>query len=89
MTEEAYETDEDKEVAQPWLKRSIQLTKVKDKANSFIVVFSGNDPFVPLEENRETFEKGLGAQVAVVHNKGHFTTSDGVTSLPVLLEYLK
>ncbi|MBI2600584.1 alpha/beta hydrolase [Candidatus Daviesbacteria bacterium] len=78
-------TEEEKVVAKPWLETPIDLKKVKSKADSFVAIFSDNDPFVPLEENKRVFEENLGAKVMVQHSMGHFTQNDGVTELPVLL----
>jgi len=32
------------------------------------------------------FEQKLGAQTAIEHNKGHFSGSDGVKEIPIVLE---
>ena len=76
---------DDEKIAEPWLKTPIDIEKIKTKADKFIALFSDNDPFVPLAENRKFFEEKLGAEVIVQHNQGHFSADDKVTSLPVLL----
>lgn len=65
-------TEEEWLIAQPWINTPLDLDKVKTKANNFIAIFSDNDPYVPLEENRKIFEEKLGAEIFIEHNKGHF-----------------
>jgi predicted alpha/beta hydrolase family esterase len=65
-------TKEEWQIVQPWVDASLDLDKIKTKADKFIAIFSDNDPFVPLIENRKLFEEKLGAKVLVEHNKGHF-----------------
>lgn len=65
-------TEEEQQIAQPWLDAPLDLDQVRTKANTFVAIFSDNDPFVPLEENKKVFEKKLNAKVFIEHNKGHF-----------------
>ncbi|MBI2017595.1 alpha/beta hydrolase [Candidatus Daviesbacteria bacterium] len=65
-------TEEEQQIAQSWIDSTLNLEEVKTKANSFVAVFSDNDPFVPLEINKKLFEEKLGAKVYIEHNKGHF-----------------
>jgi predicted alpha/beta hydrolase family esterase len=52
-----------------------------------VAIFSDNDPFV-LPENQESWEEKVGAKIIVENDKGHFSGSDGVDSLPSALEAL-
>ena len=79
------ETNEEKEIAKPWLETPIDLDKVKQHTKKFFAIFSDNDEVVP-QENKKLFEERLGAKTAVEHGKGHFSGSDGVKELPVILE---
>lgn len=88
LTEKAYEDEEDKVIAKPWLETPINFEKIKTKAGSFLAIFSDDDQLVPFEENSREFEEKLGAEIVVEHNKGHFTTEDGITEIPSLLGYL-
>lgn len=88
LNDAAYEDEDDREIAKPWLQKSINWQKVKSKASSFTAIFSDNDPFVPLEENRRAFEEKLEVKVVVEHNKGHFTEGDGITELSIILELI-
>ncbi|MDP2820642.1 MAG: DUF1749 domain-containing protein [bacterium] len=81
------ETEEEKEIAKPWLEKPIDFEKVKQHTKNFFAVFSDNDDVVPLN-NKEMFEQRLGAKTAIEHQKGHFRESDGVKELPIVLEYI-
>ena len=85
LTLQGLETDEEEEMARPWLEKPIQFEKVKAQAGSIVALFSDDDPFVP-RENEELFEKRLGAKIIVEHGKGHFSEGDGVKELPSALE---
>lgn len=79
------ETNGEKEIAKPWLETAIDFDKVKVHTKKFFVVFSDNDPVVP-QENKKLFEERLGAKTTMEHAKGHFSGSDGVKELPLVLE---
>ena len=81
------ETEEEKELAKPWLETKIDFEKIKTHTNKIIAIFSDNDPDVDLGD-KELFEKHLNATTFVEHNKGHFSDDAGIKDLPVLLEEL-
>ena len=78
-------TDEEKEIAKPWLETPIDFDKIKQHTKKFFAVFSDDDEVVSIS-NKEMFEQKLGAQTAIEHNKGHFSGSDGVKEIPIVLE---
>ena len=78
------QTDEEKEIAKPWLETPIYFEKIKKHAESFKAIFSDNDPFVPIED-AALFEKNLSAKIIVEHDKGHFSGSDEIKELPSAL----
>ena len=80
---------EEKLVARPWEETPLDFGKIKGQAKHFAAVFSDNDPWVPLEPNRKTFSENLGAEIVVEQARGHFNADDGVTQLPVILNFLK
>lgn len=82
------ETKEEEKIAKPWLETSINLEKVKNNSKKIIAIFSDNDQFVPLSDS-DIFKKELGAEIIIEHNKGHFSKSDGITELPIVLEKIK
>ncbi len=77
--------EEESAVLQPWMDAPFDFGKIKNKANSFTVVLSDNDPYVSIEENRKVFEEQLGAKIFVEHNKGHF--NEMPQERPDLLKY--
>lgn len=80
--------DEEWEIAKPWLETSINFNKVKTKAKSFVMLFSDNDPWVPLEENVKFFQEKLNPKIVICKNKGHFSEDEDVKELPEILDYL-
>lgn len=85
LTDEAYETEEDSEIAKPWIQTQLLWDKIKSHSNKFIAIFSDNDPLVPLTDSK-IFEEKLGTQTIVEHNKEHFSGSSGIKELPSLLD---
>ena len=79
------ETEEEKEIAKPWLETKIDFEKVKHHTKKFFAVFSDNDNVVP-RGNKKLFEEKLGAKTATEHRMGHFSGSDGVKELRCVLE---
>ena len=61
--------------------------KAKTHCNKFVMIFSDNDPYVPMEKSLE-MARELGAKTILERGKGHFCASDGVTALPSVLSAL-
>ncbi len=77
------------EIARPWMETPIDFGKIKSHITSqTVAIFSDNDPFVPLEQ-KNLFEKELGAKTFIEQNKGHFSPADGIVELPIALEEIK
>ena len=76
---------EDESVAQPWLTTQIATEKVKANARAISAIFSDDDRFVPLE-NIDFFKSKLGAEVVLLHGRGHMGGSDDATVVPQILE---
>jgi hypothetical protein len=76
--------DKEREIAKPWLETPIDAEKVKKAAKRFIAIFSDNDRYVPLE-NEKLFRRRLGAKTVIVQNKGHMGASDNCPELPEAL----
>jgi len=77
-------TDEEKEIAKPWLETPFDFEKIKQHTKKFFAVFSDDDEVVP-QDNKKLFEERLEAKTAVEHNKGHFSGDDEVKELPIIL----
>lgn len=78
-------TKEERAIAEPWLKTTLDDEKIKKHTKKFVAIFSDNDPVVP-QENQKMFSQRLGAKIIVEHGKGHFSGSDGVKKLPRALQ---
>jgi predicted alpha/beta hydrolase family esterase len=81
------ETNEEREIAGPWMTTPLDFDKVK-KMGPIVALFSDDDPFVPLE-NKKTFEQKLGARTIVEHQQGHFNDSTAPAVLRELQKLLK
>lgn len=80
------ETEEEERIAGPWVITPHDDEKLKKiLKNKSVAIFSDNDPFV-MEENKEQWRKNVGAEIIVEHKKGHFSESDGIKELPIVLE---
>lgn len=84
---EAFEDEEGKAVARPWLESPINFEKVRKNMGSAVAVLSDNDRFVPLE-NIDSFKKNLDITPMVKPGMGHFSGSEGMKELPLVLEEL-
>jgi uncharacterized protein len=80
--------NEDREIAKPWFETPINFNKAKTKANSFVAIFSDNDPYVPFNENSKVFKENLNAKIVLKKNRAHFHEGAGVTELPELFDEL-
>ncbi len=76
--------EEEKEIARPWLETPIDFQRVRKNCGQVVAIFSDDDPEVPMSD-APIFEKELGAQIIVEHEKGHFNESDEVWELPEAL----
>ena len=58
--------------------------KAKAHCDKFVMIFSDNDSYVPMENSLE-FAKQLGAKTILERGNGHFTARNQVTALPSAL----
>ena len=82
------ETEEEKEIAQPWLTIEIDWAKVKGLTRKFVAIFSDNDPDVDITDSK-IFEEKLDAKIIIEHDKGHFDDDANITELPSLVKKIK
>jgi predicted alpha/beta hydrolase family esterase len=80
-------SDEERVVAQPWESTPIDWQKVSSHAESFVAIYSDDDPHV-LEANSQIFREKLNAKLVLDEGRGHFTEDDDVTQLPSVLDEL-
>ena len=79
--------EEERDIAKEWLKVRVNLDKVKSHLLKSVAIFSDNDPWVPLS-NQEEFKEKLGSEIIIEHKMGHFSWSDGIKELPLVLNKL-
>lgn len=89
LTLENLDEGESPDVAKPWLETPIDFAKVSSHTDKIFAILSDNDPYVPVSENKNILEENLGAKTIIMHDKGHFTESDDVSSLPEAIDILK
>lgn len=80
-------SEEENEIARPWVETPLNWEKIKTKAKSFTAIFSDNDPFVGLDQV-EIFKQNLGAEIIIEKSRGHMTEEDGVTENQTILKIL-
>ncbi len=88
LTPETLDENESEEIARPWIDTPIDFEKVKTHCDNFTCIFSDNDSFVPLTD-ADIFKEKLGTKIIVEHEKGHFSGSDGVKELSIVLDQIK
>ena len=77
--------EESYNIAKPWLTEKIDFDKVKLFTNNINCIFSDDDYFVSLDQ-KDKFEKLLGAFCVVVKGKGHISQDDNIYKLNEILE---
>jgi len=80
--------DEEWSIVDSWINTPINFEKVKSSTKEIIALFSSNDPFVPIEDEK-LFKERLNSKNIIVNNKGHFIEDDGIVEIPEILEFLK
>lgn len=84
----AIEDEESYSIAYPWVHTSIDFNKIKKITNNINCIFSDDDYFVSLKQEKE-FRNKLGANTIIVSNKGHISQDDGVYELQEILDLSK
>jgi hypothetical protein len=85
LTPEATPTSKEENIAKPWITEPISTEKVKNKVKKIVAIFSEDDPYVPLVENRCNL-KEFGAEIIVEQNKGHYDEDTKIFSAPSVLK---
>lgn len=65
---EAVSDEESYNIAQPWLNNPIDFEKIKNSTNKITCIFSDDDYFVALEQERK-FKEILNAKTIIVKKK--------------------
>lgn len=82
-------SEDERAIAKPWKETPMDLGKIKHILTRSIAIFSENDRFVPLEENREAFKQNLDSEIVVDADKKHFAGDQGIVELPSALEAVR
>ena len=69
---ENMESEEEENIARPWIETPIDLEKVKSVLPKSTLIISDNDDYGAFEENREKF-RGLVTREIVLHDAEHIT----------------
>ncbi len=77
---EAISDEESYNTAIPWLNTPINFKKIKSIAPNITCIFSDNDYFVSLAQEKR-FKELLGAKTLIVKEKGHISAEDGIEEL--------
>lgn len=77
---------EEEPIFRPWQEVSLDYAAIRERAKKFVAIFSDNDPWIPLEANKAFWEQNFGAATLVLHERGHFSESDGIKELPEVLD---
>lgn len=85
MLPKAVADEESYNTAQPWLNTPINFDKIRQFSNNINCIFSRDDYFVSLEQEKE-FKDKLNANTCVVENKGHISQADDVFELQEILD---
>ncbi len=85
---EAIEDKESYDTAYPWINTPIDFLKVRSFTNNINCIFSNDDYFVSLEQEK-VFKDKLDAKTVIVENKGHISQDDGVYELEEILGVCK
>jgi predicted alpha/beta hydrolase family esterase len=81
------ETQEENEIAKPWLETPIDYGEVRLAAGKVTAIFSANDPYVPLTDS-VLFKEKLGAKILVENNAEHFNNPTEARKNIILNELL-
>ncbi len=82
---ENMETQEEEDIAKPWIETPIDFEKVKSVLPKSTLLISDNDDYGAIEENKKRFNE-LGSKEVVLHNAEHIT---GLEYPEILNEVMK
>ena len=80
----AVEDEDSYKTAEPWLNTPINFEKLKEATNNITCIFSSDDYFVSVNQEKE-FKNKLNVKTLMIENKGHISEEDGVFELEEIL----
>ena len=81
---ENLETDEEKDIAKPWITTPIDFAKVGEVLPKSVSILSDNDPYDAFEENKQKFYE-LGSKIVILPGAEHINEESGHVALPEAL----
>jgi len=72
------------EAVENFVDAPLDFAKVRKNCGRMVAIFSDNDPYVPLSQEK-LFREKLDATTVMLHARGHFSSSEGTTKLPEAL----
>ena len=88
LLKEAISDKESYNTAKPWINTPINFDKIKQFTNNIISIFSDDDYFVSLEQEKE-FKKLLNSKTLILKSKGHISADDGIYELEEIYNCLE
>jgi len=76
--------EESDKIAYEWINTPINFDKIKHFTTNINTIFSTNDYFVSIEQEK-IFKDNLNTKNVIVENKGHISGEDGIVELPEIL----
>ena len=73
------------EATENFVDKPLDFARVRKNCGEMVAIFSDNDPYVPLSQEK-LFREKLDAKTTVLHARGHFSSSEGTTELPEALK---
>ena len=75
------------ELNKTFVYKEFNWEKIRKNCEKFSVIASDNDPYIPLETNKELANL-LGAKLTVIHNAGHINKKSGFYKFPQLVDLM-
>jgi predicted alpha/beta hydrolase family esterase len=83
--EEAEKKIEGDEILKPWLIARVDPKWVRMAAGKCTVILADNDPYIPIDEAKGSFQGNFPTEIVIEHGNGHFNEDDNITELPSAL----
>jgi len=75
------------ELNKTFVYKEFDWEKIKKSCGRFFVIASDNDPYIPLDTNKE-MANILNTELKIVHNGGHLNLKAGFDKFPFLLDLI-
>jgi hypothetical protein len=79
--------DLEKNVVKEWLETPLDFRKARRHLNKSVAIFSDDDPFVPMDNQRE-FITEFGSDIIIENGAQHFSGNTGTLELPIVKDLI-